>query len=78
MKTKFDDLYHSIGEEFDDMESELSWLGRVVSADVEIFDGDEISDNESTSRFVYLEDYEALKDSVNDVLEYFDMRGDEL
>ncbi|EUJ51551.1 hypothetical protein [Paenilisteria rocourtiae] len=78
MRTKFDDLQNYISLEFNGMKTELDYLKRVADEDVEIFDGDEISDNESTSSFVYLEDFEALKDSVNDVLECFNMRGDEL
>ncbi|KMT62541.1 hypothetical protein [Paenilisteria newyorkensis] len=75
MKTKFDDLLDYISSEVEDMENELDSIRLAADQDVDTFDEEMITDDELTGDFVRLEDYEALKDSIDDLLISFDMRG---
>ncbi|PNP88954.1 hypothetical protein BMT55_13870 [Listeria newyorkensis] len=75
MKTKFDDLIDYISLEVEGMENELDSIRLAANQDVDTFDEEMITADELTGDFVRLEDYEALKESVDDLLIAFDMRG---
>ncbi|MBC2163455.1 hypothetical protein [Listeria booriae] len=75
MRTKFDDLQNYISSEFNGMKTELDWLRHAANAAVVAYSEEVIYDDQITGVFVRLEDHEALKDSINKLLESFDMRG---
>ncbi|KGL43087.1 hypothetical protein EP56_08470 [Listeriaceae bacterium FSL A5-0209] len=75
MKTKFDDLLDYISSEVEDMENELDSIRLAADQDVDTFDEEMITDDELTGDFVRLEDYESLKESIDDLPISFDMRG---